>query len=121
MSSKPARPSSPTVERRSHPRVPFVTNVRYRFEDVESFKEHQAADLSAGGMFIATEEPEAEGTLIHFEFEASGSRLLAGFGRVVRVNEVGNDEGLDPGMGIEFLKLDDQSRRVLQELLLAER
>lgn len=104
------------VERRKHPRVPMVQTVRYRYESLDTFKERHISDLSYGGMFIATDEPDPVGTVIYIEFEAEGSRIFGAFGKVVRVNPP-DAKDLDPGMGIEFLKLDEASAAALVSLL----
>ena len=105
-----------TRERRKHQRVPLLRSVRYKFEDIEAFKDRHASDLSMGGMFIQTEKPETIGTVLYFEFQTAAEKILAGYGRVVRVNGA-DDPELDPGMGIEFLKLEDRSLETLRELL----
>ena len=104
-------------ERRQHPRVPFVQMIRYRYENKEELKQQLAADISLGGMFLQTDEPEPLGTLLHFEFEAEGAHVFSGFGKVVRVNLPDGGEQMDPGMGIEFLKLTDESKVLLRTLL----
>lgn len=96
-------------DRRLFRRVPFFRKVQYRFESMDDFKSRFANDLSLGGMFIKTEEPEPMGTVIFLEFDLQdGSKILSGYGKVVRVNPKGLAD-FDPGMGIEFLKFDDES------------
>lgn len=96
-------------DRRLFRRVPFFRKVQYRFETMEDFRSRFANDLSLGGMFIKTEMPEPMGTVIFLEFDLQdGSKILSGYGKVVRVNPPGVPD-FDPGMGIEFLKFDDES------------
>ena len=113
------RPSRST-DRRIFRRVPFFRKVHYRFESLEEFKSEVANDISLGGMFIRTEEPEAIGSVIFLEFDLKdGSKLLRGYGKVVRVNPKGVPD-FDAGMGIEFLKFDDESIARIRALI-AER
>lgn len=110
------RPSR-TTDRRIFRRVPFFRKVQYRFESLEQFKSEVANDISLGGMFIRTDEPEAIGSVIFLEFDLKdGSKLLRGYGKVVRVNPKGVPD-FDAGMGIEFLKFDDESIARIRSLI----
>ena len=104
-------------DRRLFRRVPFFRKVQYRFETIEDFRSRFANDLSLGGMFIKTEKPEPMGTVIFLEFDLQdGSKILSGYGKVVRVNPAGVPD-FDPGMGIEFLKFDDESLQRIRQLV----
>lgn len=107
-------------DRRLFRRVPFFRKVQYRFESMDDFRSQFANDLSLGGMFIKTDEPEPMGTVIFLQFDLQdGSKILSGYGKVVRVNPRGVPD-FDPGMGIEFLKFDDESLQRIRQLV-AER
>lgn len=107
-------------DRRLFRRVPFFRKVEYRFESMDDFRSQFANDLSLGGMFIKTDEPEPMGTVIFLQFDLQdGSKILSGYGKVVRVNPRGVPD-FDPGMGVEFLKFDDESLRRIRQLV-AER
>ena len=104
-------------DRRLFRRVPFFRKVQYRFETMEDFRSRFANDLSLGGMFIKTDMPEPMGTVIFLEFDLQdGSKILSGYGKVVRVNPTGVPD-FDPGMGIEFLKFDDESLQRIRALV----
>lgn len=104
-------------DRRLFRRVPFFRKVQYRFESIEDFRTQFANDLSLGGMFIRTDMPEAMGTVIFLEFDLQdGSKILSGYGKVVRVNPTGVPD-FDPGMGVEFLKFDDESLQRIRQLV----
>ncbi len=105
-------------DRRLFRRVPFFRKVQYRFETMEDFRTRFANDLSLGGMFIKTDEPEPMGTVIYLEFDLQdGSKILSGYGKVVRVNPKDGPAEFDPGMGVEFLKFDDESRVRIKQLV----
>ncbi len=115
----PDRPTT-TAERRLFRRVPFFRRVEYKFESLDDFKKELANDISLGGMFIKTEVPEELGTVLYLQFDLKdGSPILHGYGKVVRVNRAGVP-GFDPGMGVEFLKFDDESLERIRALV-AER
>lgn len=116
----PDRVTASSAERRIWRRVPFFRKVQYKFETMEQFRSEFANDLSIGGMFIKTESPETIGTVIFLEFDLKdGSKIMKGYGKVVRVNKPGTPE-MDPGMGVEFLKFDDESMARIRALV-AER
>lgn len=115
------RQTNGSSDRRLFRRVPFFRKVEYRFQTMDDFKSRFANDLSLGGMFIKTEEPEPMGTVIFLQFDLQdGSKILSGYGKVVRVNPKGGLPEFDPGMGIEFLKFDDESLQRIK-VLVAER
>ena len=110
------RPTSGS-DRRLFRRVPFFRKVQYKFATIDEFKSRFANDLSLGGMFIRTDEPEPMGTVIFLEFDLQdGSKILTGYGKVVRVNPK-DQPGFDPGMGIEFLKFDEESLQRIRALV----
>ena len=110
-------PETGSSDRRIFRRVPFFRKVQYRFETLDDFKSRFASDISLGGMFIRTEDPEPLGTVVFLEFDLQdGSKSLTGYGKVVRVNPKGVPD-FDPGMGIEFMKFDDESLARIKQLI----
>ena len=105
------------TERRVHPRLPLKMLVQYRLASMEEFLRDHAVNLSAGGMFLRSQEPLPEGSMVYLQFRLrDGSPLIEGLGRVVHVNP---PEHPVPGMGIEFVNLDDDSRRRIDDILRA--
>ena len=103
-------------DRRKHPRTPLSLLVQFRFNTFEEFLADYTVNISPGGIFIRTEEPQEEGSIIYLQFSLKdGSRLIEGMGRVVRCNPPGED-GRTAGMGIEFLNFDDESMALIQEI-----
>ena len=106
-----------TADRRLWRRIPFFRTIQYKFDTIDQFKSEIAGDLSLGGIFIKTEKPEPVGSVIYLEFDLrDGSKILAGYGKVVRVNPVGQPD-YDPGMGVEFLKFDEESTTRIRQLV----
>lgn len=118
----PVRPDPPTgsSERRLFRRIPFFRKIHYKFESMEDFRSEFANDISIGGMFIKTDTPEPIGSVVFLKFDLKdGSKILSGYGKVVRVNPEKTPE-FDPGMGVEFLKFDEESLVRIRQLV-AER
>jgi type IV pilus assembly protein PilZ len=96
------------VTRRSD-RLSHELLVAYR--TVDGFITDWAVNISRGGIFINTRNPLSVGTTVRlivslpdtaFPFDLSG--------RVIRVNEFDNPSNQVPGMGLEFLDVDDEKR-----------
>jgi uncharacterized protein (TIGR02266 family) len=93
--------------------------IRYKSATLEDFIERYSMDISGGGVFIKAKKPLAVGTLLKFEFMLHDqSTLIHGVGRVVwRREEDEADASNPPGMGIKFIKMDPQSRAVVQRIV----
>lgn len=103
-------------DRRRHPRTALSLLVQYRFNTFEEFLAEYALNISPGGMFIRTDEPHEQGSIIYLQFSLrDGSRLIEGMGRVVRVNPPG-EAGRVAGMGVEFMSFDDDSMALIHEI-----
>jgi uncharacterized protein (TIGR02266 family) len=105
------------AEKRRFARTALSLLVQYRFNTFEDFLAEYSVNLSAGGMFIRTDQPKPEGSIIYLQFSLKdGSRLIEGMGRVVRVNPPGV-AGRAAGMGIEFLNFDEASTQLIEEIV----
>ncbi len=103
-------------DRRRHQRTPLSLLVQFRFNTFEDFLADYSHDISPGGMFIRTDQPQEEGSIIYLQFSLKdGSRLIEGMGKVVRCNPP-DVTGRVAGMGIEFLNFDDESMALIQEI-----
>ncbi|HMR80369.1 MAG TPA: TIGR02266 family protein, partial [Polyangiaceae bacterium] len=93
--------------------------VRYKSATIDEFIEHHSHDVSRGGMFIKTPSPFPPGTLLKFEVKiADDQKVMQGVGRVVWKREppdAGEDE--PSGMGVKFIKIDDGSIKVIDQLI----
>ena len=117
----PARPTtSPDgAEKRKSPRAELHILVQFRFDTFEDFLAEYSMDISVGGMFLRTDTPRPEGSMIYLQFALrDGSKLIEGLGKVVRVNPPGGER--PAGMGVEFVNLDEDSRGLDRGDRLAE-
>jgi uncharacterized protein (TIGR02266 family) len=95
------------------PRIPVVAQVRLHYNSILDFHESQSLNISRTGMFLASENPGAIGSLIDFEFGlADGFSILRGKGEVVRVTQ-----SPVKGMGVRFREMDEESRRCLERIV----
>lgn len=105
---------------RKDPRAKVLSmTVRYKSATLDEFIEHHSHDVSCGGMFIKTPQPFTRGTLLKFEVRIGGDKkVMQGVGRVVWKRELAVADAEHPaGMGVSFIKLDDESRRLIDQLV----
>ncbi|HEX4474249.1 MAG TPA: TIGR02266 family protein [Polyangiaceae bacterium] len=105
---------------RKDPRAKVLSmTVRYKSATLDEFIEHHSHDVSRGGMYIKTPSPFPPGTLLKFEVRiADEQRVMQGVGRVVWKRETVSAGPETPaGMGVKFIKLDDESKKVIDQLV----
>ena len=109
-------------EKRRFPRAVVALAVQVKFGSVREFLNATAEDLSVGGMFLRSQHfGEAGGlrqlgSLLALQFDAGNRHLVHGVGRVVRVILPGV-AGVEPGVGVEFVELDEPSRRLVEAIV----
>ena len=102
------------ADTRKDKRAPISLKVRFKSATLDEFMEHYSHDISRGGIFIKSKNPMSVGTLLKFEFQLKDeSRVIHGVGRVVWQREATDDH--PPGMGIKFIKMDPESRSLVDE------
>ena len=106
------------ADARKDKRTLLSLKIRYKSATLEDFIERYSTDISSGGVFIKAKKPLAVGTLLKFEFMLQDqSTLIHGVGRVVwRRDETEADLRNPAGMGIKFIKMDPESRAVVQRI-----
>ena len=106
------------ADARKDKRTLLSLKIRYKSATLEDFIERYSSDISRGGVFIKAKKPLAVGTLLKFEFILQDqSTLIHGVGRVVwRRDEPSADPANPTGMGIKFIKMDPESRSVVQQI-----
>ena len=106
------------ADARKDKRTLLSLRIRYKSATLEDFIERYSSDISRGGVFIKAKKPLAVGTLLKFEFILQDhSTLIHGVGRVIwRRDEAETDSENPPGMGIKFIKMDSESRAVVQRI-----
>jgi type IV pilus assembly protein PilZ len=104
-------------ERREWKRVLVDLEVDYGNEDNYLFA--YIRDISATGIFVRTNNPEAPGTHLNLRFTPTGGTPLELEGEVIWVNAYrpGHTDNLHPGMGIRFIELTADQRRELATLV----
>lgn len=77
----------------------------------DGFEIDYARDLSRGGLFIDTRKRFVRGSTVHVQFSPTrDSRLVSAFCRVTHVS--------DKGMGAEFVALDADSQRLIDQCVV---
>jgi uncharacterized protein (TIGR02266 family) len=107
------------ADARKDRRTLLSLKIRYKSATLEDFIERYSMDISRGGVFIKAKKPLAVGTLLKFEFMLQDqSTLIHGVGRVVWRREAAEADANNPsGMGIKFIKMDPDSRSVVQHIV----
>ncbi len=91
--------------------------VKLKHADIGSFVEEFAVNISPGGMFIRSREPQPVGTLVKFEVRiAEGVRVLKG-SAVVRWVRPPEDLSGPSGMGLQFSELEPASQALVERML----
>lgn len=104
--------------RRLVERVLIDLEVDYGSDDTYLFA--YARNISALGIFLQTQTPEALGTRLNLRFTvpATGERLqVEGVVRWVNPFRPGDLNNLNPGMGIEFIDLGQEHRERIVDLI----
>ena len=99
-------------------RVPVESRVVLKFDHFGGFFIEYAANISLKGIFIKTTDPKVPGSVFLFEIWLGNEYMLVhGIGEVVWVRT--KPQGIDrpAGMGIRYLKLDEESKRVIQRVV----
>jgi uncharacterized protein (TIGR02266 family) len=112
------RESKAGAERRQWQRV--LVDLEVDYGDQDNYLFAYITDISATGIFVRTNTPEAPGTRLNLRFTPTGeSAPLALEGEVIWVNPYrpGQPDNLHPGMGIRFVELADRDRRRLTEFI----
>jgi uncharacterized protein (TIGR02266 family) len=120
VASDSKEPKSMAQDTRKDPRAKVLTmTVRYKSATLDEFIEHHSHDMSRGGMFIKTPSPFPPGTLLKFEVKiAEDKKVMQGVGRVVWKREPTEaSESRPAGMGVKFIKIDDESRMLIDRLV----
>lgn len=106
-------------DRRRYERVPLSLLIQYRFDTLDDFLAEYSTNISIGGMFIRAEQPRDLDSLIYLQFYLrDGAKLIEGLGRVVRLTEPDPEaDAMVYGMGIEFVNFDDESMRLIQQIV----
>src|SRR5262249_49835684 len=101
---------------RQAPRLEHELPVAYK--TVDGFITDWAINISRGGIFINTPNPLPVGTTVRLIISLPDTSFPFDLvGRVTRINEVENPRQQVPGMGIEFIGIEDEKRNRIQRLV----
>lgn len=92
------------------------------YQTVAGFVTDWAVNISRGGLFINTRSPLAVGSVVKLIVSLPGRQFPFDLsGRVVRVQPYEAGSGQMPGMGVEFIDIDDERRAMLERFVEALR
>jgi len=112
-----ARPPLQASERSRRRSLRVPTALKARYQAAGRAASSPVADLSEGGLFLATEAPLAPGTPLRLELgDASGAPPVCVASRVVWARGVG-DIGGPAGMGLCFVDLGDDTAAAVATLV----
>ncbi len=104
-------------DHRSNARKAVGLLVKLSYTGVDEFAQRYATNLSDGGMFIRSRDPKPVGTELKFRVEiANGQRVMQG-SAIVRWVRGPDDPAGAPGMGVQFVALDESSKVLVDRML----
>ena len=88
------------------------------YRTVDGFITDWAVNISRGGIFINTRKPLSVGTTVKLIISLPDTPFPFDLtGRVMRVNEFDNPSNQVPGMGIEFIDVDEEKRARIERFV----
>jgi len=98
-------------------RAAIEQEMELKFPNFELLVTAMSANISTSGMFIQSPEPAPIGTTLSFRFRIEDWSPIQGTARVIWDRE--QDEATDrpAGMGVKFVDVDAQSRRMIRYLV----
>lgn len=105
-------------ERRVRDRVVLERKVQLRYDKFQDFLSEIAGNISPGGMFVRSDDPQDIGD--QFEFECSladGYPLIGGRAEVVWRRSASTAADQPSGMGVRFLHLRDKSEGLIRRIV----
>jgi uncharacterized protein (TIGR02266 family) len=107
------------ADNRKYPRVPFSVKVTNHVSG--SFSYYQATNISIGGMFLKADEPLPVGAVLDLRFSLPDSdnreRDLQIQAQVIRVQAPSPDGQFPSGMGVKFLTLPRDARKIVRSFV----
>ncbi len=94
--------------------------VRLSYGTLDELVERFAVNISRGGVFIRTRDPKPVGTLLVLELRLSGGEAAIrgeGVVRWIQAEDPTAHPRRAPGMGVQFTKLDDASRALVERMV----
>lgn len=103
---------------RSHPRAPLAVKVRYTTPEGGQF-DSLTGGIGTGGLFIESSTPLSPGTELSIEFALPDHPLEKhkAKARVAWTRNKIERHILFPGMGVQFIEIEEKARKELGELI----
>jgi uncharacterized protein (TIGR02266 family) len=106
-------------ERRVDPRAPAELEVHYR--SAQEFLSAYTLNVSGGGVYIMTKEPLPLNQVVHLRFTLPGvARVFNLQGLVVWTNPHPSRSSFPSGMGIKFMDLDPEGKKLIAGFVKAK-
>jgi uncharacterized protein (TIGR02266 family) len=103
-------------EPRLTPRVPV--RMRVEIEEQSPQRHLSAVNISEGGIYLRTHEPLPENTLLHLSFNLPlDADIIRAAGAVVRTARLGAHLEAEPGMGLHFIDLAEDTRNRIRNFV----
>lgn len=106
------------MERREHQRVDVDLDGGLKKEVDPEFSDILMANLSLGGCFIKTRMPEPPGSMVMLRFALPGDTAGGVIKAVGRVCWVRSGAEGPPGMGVQFVRIEDHDLAELKRYIL---
>lgn len=108
-------------EKRSSPRVQHSLHLHLVYDDLDQLVEHYSRDISAGGIFIETDQPLPVGSKIQLRISIVHEDVtyINALGEVMHVID-GKDTKFGAGMGVKFVEIDPEGQNFLKEFVLSK-
>ncbi|MGC4113561.1 MAG: TIGR02266 family protein [Myxococcales bacterium] len=104
------------ANKRKSERLENELPVAYR--SVDGFITDWVTNISKGGLFINSRQPLPQGTTVRLIIQLPDAPFPFDLtGRVVRVIESDNAGGEPPGMGVEFVDIDEDKRARIEKFV----
>lgn len=109
------------AERRGNVRLVSKLEVQERDPRRARVPLYVSGNISAGGMFLITQDPYPPGTTFRISFGLPPhEKTVEATGRVVWSRPQKENPERQPGMGIEFLEIDEQDRERIREFVYSQ-
>ncbi|WP_242333894.1 MULTISPECIES: TIGR02266 family protein [unclassified Anaeromyxobacter] len=107
-------------DKRGGGRTPVGLAVRLSYGTIDELVERFAVNISRGGVFIRTRAPRPVGTRLALELRLSGGEAAIrgeGVVRWIQAEDPAAHPRRAPGMGVQFTRLDDASRALVERMV----